>query len=90
MELQSREEAPEKDIKSAISPLERQETARSDSKSIALGEVEIEDPFQPLSGVAPYDGGQILTVRAVVTGAVLGTLIACSNMYLGKLYPALL
>ncbi|KAH6957810.1 OPT oligopeptide transporter protein-domain-containing protein [Ilyonectria sp. MPI-CAGE-AT-0026] len=83
MERQSREEAPEKDIKSAISPLERQDTARSNSKSIGLGEVEIEDPFQPLSGVAPYDGGQILTVRAVVTGAVLGTLIACSNMYLG-------
>lgn len=90
MELQSREEAPEKDIKSAISPLERQDTAMSNSKSIGLGEVEIEDPFQPLLGVAPYDGGQILTVRAVVTGAVLGTLIACSNMYLGKQYPALL
>ncbi|KAF7556191.1 hypothetical protein G7Z17_g1660 [Cylindrodendrum hubeiense] len=83
MELQSRADAAEKDIKNSVSPLQREETAISDSKSIAIGEIEIEDPFRPLSGVVPYDGRRILTVRAVFTGAVLGTMIACSNMYLG-------
>lgn len=42
------------------------------------------DPFQPLPGVVVYQGERILTIRAVVTGAILGSVIACSNMYLGE------
>ncbi|KAH6689760.1 OPT oligopeptide transporter protein-domain-containing protein [Plectosphaerella plurivora] len=51
--------------------------------SVRVGESEIDDLFLPLEGVEPYDGGSILTVRAVATGGVLGSLICCSNVYLG-------
>ncbi|GJD00762.1 oligopeptide transporter [Colletotrichum higginsianum] len=52
-------------------------------KSINLGQVLVDDTFLPLRDVEPYDGRRILTVRAVVTGGLLGSLIACSNLYLG-------
>ncbi|KAJ3511580.1 hypothetical protein NM208_g15414 [Fusarium decemcellulare] len=52
-------------------------------KSIAEGEVEEQDPWAPLPGVEPYDGRTILTARAVLSGIFFGSLIACSNMYLG-------
>ncbi|KAH6664789.1 OPT oligopeptide transporter protein-domain-containing protein [Plectosphaerella plurivora] len=54
-----------------------------DEKSITNGTAEIIDTFKPLEGVVPYDGRRILTVRALVTGAILGSTIACSNLYLG-------
>ncbi|KAH7363302.1 OPT oligopeptide transporter protein-domain-containing protein [Plectosphaerella cucumerina] len=54
-----------------------------DDKSIRVGENEVDDLFQPLSGVEAYDGRRILTMRAVATGGLLGSLIACSNLYLG-------
>lgn len=56
----------------------------SGDKSIHVGEVEVEDAFQPLLDVEPYDGRQILTVRAVLTGVFLGSIISCANLYLGK------
>ncbi|KAH7140977.1 OPT oligopeptide transporter protein-domain-containing protein [Dactylonectria macrodidyma] len=55
----------------------------SGDKSIQVGEVEAEDTFQPLLDVEPYDGRQILTVRAVGTGVFLGSIISCANLYLG-------
>lgn len=55
----------------------------ADEKSIRVGETEVDDLFQPLSGVEAYDGRRILTVRAVATGGILGSLVACSNLYLG-------
>jgi hypothetical protein len=54
-----------------------------DEKSVRVGETEVDDLFQPLSGVEAYDGRRILTVRAVATGGILGSLVACSNLYLG-------
>ncbi|RMZ83857.1 hypothetical protein DV737_g1511, partial [Chaetothyriales sp. CBS 132003] len=42
-----------------------------------------EDKFSPLSGIEPYDGRRIITVRAVLTGMVLGNIISCANIYLG-------
>ncbi|GKT66738.1 oligopeptide transporter [Colletotrichum tofieldiae] len=54
-----------------------------EGKSINLGQVLVDDTFLPLRDVEPYDGRRILTVRAVVTGGLLGSLIACSNLYLG-------
>lgn len=56
-----------------------------EGKSINLGQVLVDDTFLPLRDVEPYDGRRILTVRAVVTGGLLGSLIACSNLYLGKI-----
>lgn len=52
-------------------------------ESLGVGLVAADDPFQPLSGVEAYDGRRILTVRAVVTGLVLGSVILCANLYLG-------
>ncbi|KAG7040313.1 hypothetical protein JMJ77_0001489 [Colletotrichum scovillei] len=46
---------------------------------------EVFDAFKPLSGLRPYDGRHILTVRAVITGVVLGSVINCSNLYLGHM-----
>jgi hypothetical protein len=40
-----------------------------DEKSVRVGETEVDDLFEPLRGVEAYDGGPILTVRAVATGA---------------------
>ncbi|KAJ0426895.1 ABC transporter type 1, transmembrane domain-containing protein [Aspergillus carlsbadensis] len=50
--------------------------------SHAVGQSE-DDLFAPLLGVAPYDGRRLVTIRAIITGGVLGSLIACSNLYLG-------
>lgn len=61
-----------------------------DEKSITNGTVETIDTFKPLEGVEPYDGHRILTVRALVTGAILGSTIACSNLYLGASLTMLL
>ncbi|KAF5246475.1 hypothetical protein FANTH_6847 [Fusarium anthophilum] len=59
----------------------------TDSASIALGQSEEDDLYQPLSGVPPYDGRRLVTVRAILTGAVLGSLVACANIYLGHFGP---
>ncbi|KAI8712159.1 hypothetical protein NCS52_01313400 [Fusarium sp. LHS14.1] len=67
----------------AESDADKKEALISDTKSLAEGEVEEDDQFIPLSGVEPYDGRTILTVRAVVSGIILGSLISCSNLYLG-------
>ena len=56
----------------------------TDGASIALGQSEEDDLYRPLSGVPPYDGRRLVTVRAIFTGAVLGSLVACANIYLGK------
>ncbi|KAL5594883.1 hypothetical protein FOVSG1_008572 [Fusarium oxysporum f. sp. vasinfectum] len=55
----------------------------TDGASIALGHSEEDDLYRPLSGVPPYDGRRLVTVRAIFTGAVLGSLVACANIYLG-------
>ncbi|KAH6952180.1 OPT oligopeptide transporter protein-domain-containing protein [Fusarium avenaceum] len=52
-------------------------------ESCTVGESEEDDKFRPLSGVEPYSGDRILTVRAVVTGIILGSVILCANVYLG-------
>lgn len=62
-------------------------TDAGEDKSIHMGQVIVEDTFLPLENVEKYDGRRILTVRAVVTGGFLGSLIACSNLYLGKNSP---
>ncbi|KAM5349266.1 hypothetical protein ACJ41O_005773 [Fusarium nematophilum] len=54
-----------------------------DEKSVANGDIEEDDQFAQLSGVEPYDGRRLLTVRAVFSGVILGSLISCSNLYLG-------
>ncbi|RTE73118.1 hypothetical protein BHE90_012469 [Fusarium euwallaceae] len=51
--------------------------------SVSNGEIEADNPYEPLSGVALYDGHRLVTIRAILTGGVLGSLIACSNLYLG-------
>lgn len=61
-------------------------TDASNEKSIGVGQSLTEDMFLPLQGVEIYDGRRILTVRAIATGGFLGSLIACSNLYLGKTY----
>ncbi|WYZ33756.1 hypothetical protein EsH8_I_000032 [Colletotrichum jinshuiense] len=58
-------------------------TDASNEKSIGVGQSLAEDMFLPLQGVEIYDGRRILTVRAIATGGFLGSLIACSNLYLG-------
>ncbi|KAM6510465.1 hypothetical protein FSOLCH5_010905 [Fusarium solani] len=55
----------------------------TDGASISNGETEEDDPYKPLSGMAIYDGRRLVTIRAILTGGVLGSLIACSNLYLG-------
>ncbi|OJJ01958.1 hypothetical protein ASPVEDRAFT_52766 [Aspergillus versicolor CBS 583.65] len=55
---------------------------RLSAASSTLGQSE-DEPFAPLLGVAPYDGRRLVTIRAIFTGGVLGSLIACSNLYLG-------
>lgn len=42
------------------------------------------DLFAPLTDVEAYNGGRILTFRALLTGAFLGSIITCSNLYLGE------
>ncbi|CAG9950422.1 unnamed protein product [Clonostachys rosea f. rosea IK726] len=54
-----------------------------DGASIIAAESEEDQPYEPLPGVMPYDGRRLVTVRAILTGGVLGSLIACSNLYLG-------
>lgn len=58
----------------------------TDGASISNGETEEEDPYKPLSGVPMYDGRKLVTIRAILTGGVLGSLIACSNLYLGMIF----
>lgn len=86
--MQASEEKPN-DMGEHVVPLQPEKSKQSatipDEKSVANGEVEDEDQFAPLSGVEPYDGRTILTVRSVAAGVVLGALIACSNIYLGTL-----
>ncbi|KAJ4171642.1 hypothetical protein NW754_013413 [Fusarium falciforme] len=67
-------------------PKEGQESIiqATDGASISNGETEEDHPYEPLSGVAMYDGRRLVTIRAILTGGVLGSLIACSNLYLGK------
>ncbi|KAJ4014169.1 hypothetical protein NW766_006421 [Fusarium irregulare] len=55
----------------------------TDGTSIGLGQSDEDDLYQPLSGIQPYDGRTLCTARAILTGSVLGSLIACSNIYLG-------
>lgn len=59
--------------------------ATSGDKSIQLGEVVIEDTFQPLQNVEPYDGRRVLTFRALAVGVFLGSIIGCTNVYLGMI-----
>ncbi|KAL2787432.1 OPT oligopeptide transporter protein-domain-containing protein [Aspergillus keveii] len=68
-------DSPDKDEKEGAA-------RRLSAASSTLGQSE-DEPFAPLLGVAPYDGRRLVTIRAIVTGGVLGSLIACSNLYLG-------
>ncbi|KAI8184818.1 hypothetical protein K4K51_012226 [Colletotrichum sp. SAR 10_75] len=61
----------------------KKETNIEKAESIIEGVTEEQDQFKPLPGVKPYDGRRILTVRAVATGVFLGSVINCSNLYLG-------
>ncbi|KAJ4247104.1 hypothetical protein NW762_013242 [Fusarium torreyae] len=73
------------DVKVDLDDKNEKDTAihTTDGASIADGEVEEDQPYEPLPGVQLYDGRRLITVRAIATGAVLGSLIACSNLYLG-------
>ncbi|KAH6980729.1 OPT oligopeptide transporter protein-domain-containing protein [Ilyonectria sp. MPI-CAGE-AT-0026] len=51
--------------------------------SVAEGQVEELRPFEPLRGVETFDGRRIFTFRAVFSGFILGSVILCSNLYLG-------
>lgn len=62
----------------------KKETNVEKAESVIEGTTEEQDQFKPLPGVKPYDGRRILTVRAVVTGVFLGSVINCSNLYLGS------
>ncbi|KAL2814434.1 OPT oligopeptide transporter protein-domain-containing protein [Aspergillus granulosus] len=68
-------DSPDKDEKEGAA-------RRLSAASSTLGQSE-DEPFAPLLGVAPYDGRRLVTIRAIITGGVLGSLIACSNLYLG-------
>ncbi|KAF4938568.1 putative metal-nicotianamine transporter YSL7 [Colletotrichum fructicola] len=61
----------------------KKETNIEKAESVIEGVIEEQDQFKPLPGVKPYDGRRILTVRAVATGICLGSIINCSNLYLG-------
>ncbi|KAI8306509.1 putative metal-nicotianamine transporter YSL7 [Colletotrichum sp. SAR11_59] len=61
----------------------KKETNIEKAESVIEGVTEEQDQFKPLPGVKPYDGRRILTVRAVATGVFLGSVINCSNLYLG-------
>ncbi|KAL2209889.1 OPT superfamily oligopeptide transporter [Sarocladium strictum] len=52
-------------------------------ESYAEGDSVDEDKFRPMPDVETYDGRRILTIRAVLTGIVLGNTIGCANIYLG-------
>ncbi|KAJ3540439.1 hypothetical protein NM208_g5064 [Fusarium decemcellulare] len=54
----------------------------TDGASISNSETEEDHPYEPFSGVATYDGGRLVTIRAVLTGGVLSLLIACLDLYL--------
>jgi hypothetical protein len=69
-------DSPDKEEKDGVA-------RRLSAASSTLGQSE-DEPFAPLLGVAPYDGRRLVTIRAVFTGGVLGSLIACSNLYLGR------
>lgn len=90
LQPEARDMAPEHDFKhETIEPSEKGKDGKgTDSlgkiESVAHGAMESSDPFQPLDGVEPYDGRQLVTVRAIVSGAILGSLVSCSNLYLGK------
>lgn len=60
---------------------------REEMESEETEEYEVEsDPFVPFPdepGIADEREGEILTVRAVVVGCVLGALVNASNIYLG-------
>lgn len=63
---------------------ELEHMATAGEKSVNIGDFEeAEDYFYPLRDVEPYDGRRILTVRALVTGVFLGSIISCANVYLG-------
>jgi len=62
----------------------KKETNIEKAESVIEGVTEEQDQFKPLPGVKPYDGRRILTVRAVATGVFLGSVINCSNLYLGS------
>ena len=43
-----------------------------------------DDLYAPLRGVAEYDPSErLLTGRSIITGAVLGSIVNCGNIYLG-------
>lgn len=58
---------------------EKQSTLQGDSESTI-----VDDLYAPLRGVRDYDPSvRIFTIRAVVVGTILGSLVNCGNIYLG-------
>lgn len=68
-----------------VGELKQEITVGNSEKEHSDEEIEEEDLYRPLKmpdGI-PYEENP-LTIRAVVTGCVLGSLVAASNLYLGK------
>ena len=66
--------------------LKQEITVGNSEKEHSDEELEEEDLYRPLKmpeGI-PHEPNP-LTIRAVVTGCILGSLVAASNLYLGKL-----
>ncbi|KAF7555873.1 hypothetical protein G7Z17_g1842 [Cylindrodendrum hubeiense] len=71
----------EKDPLSVASPNDKTGDNKSLREEYAVPE---DDFFLPFEGIPDHDPNQrILTVRSVILGALLGSLINCGNIYLG-------
>lgn len=94
-EIHPAEPAREEDRKAPISTPQDSYDEKIDIKEpteSVKSRNEIEsDPFIPLpddDSIPEETNSQILTIRAVVVGCVLGALVNASNVYLGKSRPA--
>ena len=74
-----------KDVDQKDATVDIEATASIEKGTVTRTEAKA-DLFKPLEGVAPYsEEHDILTLRALVVGIVLGSLILTSNTYLGRL-----
>jgi hypothetical protein len=70
---------------------EKEHNVEIDKMGSEVGEEEEEDLYRPLlmDPSIPHEENP-LTIRAVVIGCVLGSLVCASNLYLGEFAPCLL